>query len=130
MANETYKLDYSDISDLMRELTSRGAKVEPVLNTYIHSTAPNIIKPSMTALVPVSDRNKKHAKSSNPFGRQEDFNLKVKIITSKPFNYLVFPDEGLGTSYNHAPQNFTGRGLEKVLDRMAEEMTEQLQKLF
>lgn len=130
MANETFSSDYKQIIELSQQMGATGAEVENILNNYIHNAAPDIIKPSMTGLVPVSDRDKKHAKFNEPFGRQENYNLAVKIITSKEFNYLVFPDEGLGKSVNNSPLDFTGRGLDATLPQLADEMTEQVKSML
>lgn len=128
MANETFTLNDKQFNEVLKETQKRGTEVESVLNKYIHTEAPEKIKPSMAGLVPVSDRQKTHAKYSAPFGRQEDYNLAVKIITDKEFNYLVFPDEGLGTSVNNAPQDFTGRGLEAVTSSLIDEMIDEIMK--
>lgn len=130
MANETFTLEQKAFDELLKRAGEYGAEVETVLNDYLHNEAPRKITPSIEGLVPVSNRNKTHAKSSNPFGRQENYNLAVKLITSKQFNYLVFPDEGLGTSHGNEPQNFTGRGLEAEIPELIEEMTARLQERF
>ncbi len=130
MANETFSSNYERIIELSQQIGAAGAEVENILNNYIHNAAPEVIKPSIEGLVPVSDRDKRHAKFSNPFGRQENYNLAVKIITSKEFNYLVFPDEGKGRSVNNSPLDFTGRGLDAMLPQLADEMTEQVKSML
>lgn len=130
MAN-TFTIDQTQFNNLVKSLNGYGAEVESALNEYVHSEAPQKIKPSIEGLVPVSDRKKKvHARYSAPFGRQENYNLAVKLITDKKFNYLVFPDEGLGTSKGKAPQDFTGRGLEAEMPVLIDEMTKLLQEKF
>lgn len=121
MANFT--LEQKQFNEVMQRVAGYGAEVETALNDYLHLTAPEIIKPAIVGLVPVSDRNKTHAKSAAPFGRQENYNLAVKILTSKEFNYLVFPDEALGTSKGNTPQDFTGRGLEATIPDLINDMT-------
>lgn len=128
MANFT--LDYQQIGDLENRLSKSGAEVEEVINDYLHNEAADKISPAIVGLVPVSDRPKKHAKHSAPFGRQENYNLAVKVITSKKFNYLVFPDEGLGTSKGNVPQDFTGRGLEAKMPELIDDMTKRVIKNF
>lgn len=123
MANETFALDYKQIGDLASRISAQGSEVESVINDYLHNEAAGKIKPAIEGLVPVSGRPKIHARDNAPFGRQENFNLAVKLITSKKFNYLVFPDEGLGTSKVNAPQDFTGRGLETAIPELIDEMT-------
>lgn len=127
MANETFTSDAKSFDELIRQFDGTISDVEKVINDYIHRDAPQKITPSIVGLIPVSDRSKKHAKDSNPFGRQENYNLAVKIITSKQFNYLVFPDEGLGTSRKNQPQDFTGRGLEATLPELLDGMMMRIQ---
>lgn len=129
MAN-TFTSEHKEFNNLVKSLSGYGAEVESALNEYIHSEAARKIKPSIEGLIPVSDRNKVHAKNSAPFGRQENYNLAVKLITSKQFNYLVFPDEGLGTSKGNSPLDFTGRGLEAELPVLIDEMSQLLQEKF
>lgn len=130
MANEMFSVEQKGFDELLKRVSGYGAEVENVLNDYLHNEAPKKINPSIVGLVPVSDRNKTHAKNNNPFGRQEDYNLAVKLITSKKYNYLVFPDEALGTSKGNYPQDFTGRGLEAKIPELIEEMTARIQENF
>lgn len=130
MANETFTLKQKEFDELLKNFSSKGAEVEQVINDYIHADAPAKITPSIMGFVPVSNRTKKHAKSSNAFGRQENYNLAVKVMTSKEFNYLVFPDEALGTSVRNAPQNFTGRGLGAVTGELLDDMTKRVLQKF
>lgn len=130
MANETYELELKQFNDFIKQFAGRGSAVESSLNDYLHNTAARKIAPAIADFVPVSSANKKHARNSAPFGRQENYNLAVKVITSKEFNYLVFPDEALGTSKGKAPQDFTGRGLNAVMPELIDEMTALITKEF
>lgn len=130
MANETYELELKQFNDYIKQFAGQGSAVESALNDYLHNDAARKIAPSIADFVPVSNRNKKHARNSAPFGRQENYNLAVKVITSKEFNYLVFPDEALGRSAGNTPQDFTGRGLEAVMPELIDEMTALITKEF
>lgn len=130
MANETYELDLKQFNDYIKQFAGQGSAVESALNDYLRNEAALKIAPSIADFVPVSNRNKKHARNSAPFGRQENYNLAVKVITSKEFNYLVFPDEALGRSVGNTPQDFTGRGLEAVMPELIDEMTALITKQF
>lgn len=124
MANETYSVNKEEFDGFLKSISERydGKEVEQSINDYLHNEAAAKINPAVTGFVPISDRNKTHAKHSNPFTRQENYNLAVKVITDKKFNYLVFPDEGLGTSKGNTPQDFTGRGLEAVTPELLDDM--------
>lgn len=130
IAGSTYSVDYSKIKELADKFNTQGQEIENIINSYLHGYAPDRIRPSIEGLVPRSNRQKKHAADSKPFGRQENYNLAVKIMTSKKFNYLVFPDEAQGTSKVNMPQNFTGRGLEAVVPDLVDEMVEYIDNLI
>ena len=131
MANQTFELNYNSISEFAKRFDAMPAEVESIINNFLHGEAPEIIRPELSGLIPISDRNKTHAAhNKNAFGRQENYNLSVKLITSRNFNYLVFPDEGLGTSYINEPQNFTGRALEQATPELADNMTEYVKNML
>ena len=117
-----YSVDYSVIDKIAKQFGAIPREVENIVNSYIHETAPSKIRPAIMGFVPVSNRQKRHAKDADAFSRQEDFNLGVRVMTAKQFNYLVFPDEGRGTSRINNPQNFTGRGVDAVRDELIEDM--------
>lgn len=134
MANEakgTFKLDYNSISEFAKRFDAMPAEVENLINSFLHGEAPEIIRPELSGLIPVSDRNKTHAAHhKRAFGRQENYNLSVKLITSRNFNYLVFPDEGRGTSIMNEPQNFTGRALDEAMPELTDNMTEYVKNML
>jgi hypothetical protein len=130
MADVTFDSNAKQFNDFLRQFVEQGSAVESTINDYLHNVAGRKIASSIEGIVPVSDRNKKHARNSAPFGRQENYNLAVKVMTNKEFNYLVFPDEALGTSKGKTPQDFTGRGLEAVMPELIDEMTALITKQF
>ena len=130
MANETYELDLKQFNDYIKQFAGQGSAVEGIINDYLHNEAAHKIAPSIADFVPVSSAKKRHARDSAPFGRQENYNLSVKVVTSKEFNYLVFPDEALGTSKGKTPQDFTGRGLEADMPELIDEMTAKITEQF
>lgn len=128
--SEAFTLEQTEFNKLLNQFNRHGAEVENVINEYLHNEASKKLKSAIEDFVPVSDRNKKHARNSAPFGRQENYNLAIKVITSKEFNYLVFPDEALGTSKGNIAQNFTGRGLEAVQPELIDDMTAKITETF
>ena len=130
MADVSFSIEQKEFDELLKKSQRTGAEVEEIINDYLHGDAVTKISDSITGLVPISARNKKHAKNSAPFSRKEEYNLAVKVMTAKEFNYLVFPDEGRGTSRRNLPQDFTGRGLEAVTAELLDDMTARiLQKI-
>lgn len=125
-----YSVDYSTIASISQRLGAVPREVENIVNSYVHGYAPDKIRASIMGFVPASNRNKKHAKDYKAFSRQDNFNLGVRVMTAKQFNYLVFPDEARGTSRINQPQNFTWRGLESVRDELIEEMNQYINNLL
>lgn len=130
MANYIFSVEQKEFDELLKKTQRTGAEVEEIINDYLHGEAADKISVSINGLVPISKEDKRHAKSSNPFSKRKAYNLAVKIYTPKEFNYLVFPDKGLGTSRRNLPQDFTGRGLEAVTAELLDDMTAKiLQKI-
>jgi len=130
MAKAEYTVDYAAIGAIAARFGAVPREVENIINSYMHGYAPEKIGAATMPFVPKSNRNKKHARDYQAFGRQENFNLGVRVITSKEFNYLVFPDRALGTSVLNEPQDFTGRGLESVRGDMIAEMNQYIANLL
>ena len=110
----SFSLNYTEsqrYEELLKQLPNRS---EAVINKYLEATGIEIARREMENLTPVSDRQKSHAKYAKPYSRQEFPNLGFTVITSKAYNYLVFPDEGLGTSKGKAAQQFASRGVERA----------------
>lgn len=130
-ANSTFKADYSTIAEMAKRFEAMPVEVENLINGFVHGEAPAIIRPELQGLIPISKREKKHAAhNQRAFGRQENYNLAVKIITGSQFNYLVFPDQALGTSKNNIAQDFTGKALENVTPDLTENMTEYVKNML
>ena len=115
--------DFAKIQDKIREF-SDGA--EQVINEYLINQASDIFMDSITNLIPVSDRQKKHAKQNAPLVGEQKENLVLYIHTRKPWHYLYFPDEGEGTSLGQKAHDFMGEGVEAKYDEVVNGMLDAL----
>lgn len=76
--------------------------------------------------MPISDRDKQHAKLYKSLSADTRENLTLRIKPKAKFSYLVFPDLGVGTSKRRSPLNFMEHGVDKKAEQAAEELNKAL----
>ncbi|MGT2682992.1 hypothetical protein [Streptococcus porci] len=115
MANKA-TLDFSGSQRLAEAMVKIPNKSEEVVNRVLKNKGTKEVMQGIVGFMPVSDRNKKHAKFSNPL-KERIFNLGFDIVARGgaankrgSFGYLVFPNEGRGP-HNPIAQAFFERGL-------------------
>ena len=116
MAGVKFDLKDDDIDKLIEAIRDFTGNAEDAIADALENKVAEILKPSIERLIPVSNRNKAHARSSAPFTDEMQGKFSVYIHTKKPWHYLYFPDEGEGTSKGQAPHDFTGEGVENEYD--------------
>ncbi|MBU5307547.1 hypothetical protein KQI18_07080 [Clostridioides mangenotii] len=116
-----YDLNFDNSKKLEEALKKSVVNLEPKINEYLHIKGSKQVMQAIIGFMPVSNRNKKHAKTSNPLKIQA-LNLGFEVYAkggaankSGSFGYLVFPDEGRGTS-NLIAQRFFEEGLKSKED--------------
>ena len=128
-----FDLDYSEVEKLEEKFKRIPVNVENVINSYLHKEGTTKAQDKIIYLMPTSNQKKKHAKTSNPL-KSKNSNLGFTIMTKPKFNYLVFPDQALGTSKGNAPQDFMKRGLSKsitdIMDGLNEHIDRYLEEEF
>lgn len=103
---------------------------EHLINEYFEKEAAKNMMQEIIGLTPVSKKNKRHAKNSDPY-KAEMFNLGFRIYakggaanSKNSFGYLVFPNDGRGPR-NHTAQQFFERGAEKAeKDKIIDDLLE------
>lgn len=131
----TWNVDYAQserYEELLKLLPNRA---ESEINKYLQDEGIEKARREMENLTPISDRpitksHGRHAKPSKPYGRQEFPNLGFTVITSPQFNYLVFPDEGMGTSKGRVAQEFSRLGAEKASNDIVKGINAALEELL
>lgn len=126
MANATFELKKEDIERINKAISTFPDNVEVAINTYLSNQGKNKMVNSMENLIPISKRDKDHAKGSNPF-RTDLFNLGLTIRTKTKYNYLYFPQMGEGTSKNKGPNDFMQDGLDSIYDNVVNDMLDAIQ---
>ena len=114
----TFKVNDEDFVRLQEEITRFGNGAEQVINEYLVTQANDTFIDSITNLIPVSDRNKRHAKQNAPLVGEQRESLELYIHTRTPYHYLYFPEEGLGTSLGQDPHDFMVEGAENEYDNV------------
>nr|BDD47234.1 hypothetical protein 8 [Bacillaceae bacterium] len=122
-----FEFDYSEVKILEEKLQKLPGETEKTINDILHKTGVRIVQDKIISRMPVSDKNKKHAKLSNPL-RSENFNLGFEIKPKRQFNYLVFPNNALGTSYGGTPQEFMETGLGLSTKDIIEEINQEIDR--
>lgn len=88
-----FKLDASEFDRLEKAIKQYGEGAEKVINDVLHNEASEMLQESIKFFMPVSKRNKKHAKFSKSL-TDEKGNLSITIKSTKKYSYLYFPDDG------------------------------------
>ncbi|MED2933433.1 hypothetical protein P4308_15250 [Bacillus wiedmannii] len=135
-----FEVDYAAIERLEEKMRMLPDKMEPVVNTILHTDGIQIATEEITKLIRVSRskwsvRNKTHAKNSN-WSKSEKMNLGFKVMArggaankKGSFGYLVFPNEGRG-SHNPLEQRFAERGLMNAKPKIIEKLHEGVDKVI
>lgn len=124
-----YSVDAEKSEKLQELLKKLPNQAEDLINDYLESKGSKNMMESIIGFIPVSRRNKKHAKSSKPFKatmHNLGFNIETKGGAAKnkgSFGYLVYPNEGRGPK-NPIAQEFVERGMEKENDRIIQDLEE------
>ncbi len=134
MAAKGWRIDFSGLDTLQAKLQKIPGQGEEALNRVLHGEGVERTKESIKNLIPVSDwkgrsRGKKHARDAHSL-RSQNINLGFIIRPKPAFNYLVFPDLGIGQSKRKNPEEFMDKGLERNVQRLIQDMEEELMKVI
>ena len=116
MAGVNFTIKDEDIERLQKAIQNFGEEAEVVIGDYLKNEADEIFKNAIERLIPVSDKNKKHARSSAPLTGEMIGATSLYIHTKKPFHYLYFPDQGEGTSKGSSAHEFMEGGVDEQYD--------------
>lgn len=122
-----FEFDYKQLRELEKKLEKIPSYAERTINDVLHKTGVQIVTENIISRMGVSDKKKKHAKYSKPLTSQ-NFNLGFEIKPKKPYNYLVFPNNALGTSVGNRAQEFMETGLELSTDDIIQKINREIDK--
>ncbi|MEW4290041.1 MULTISPECIES: hypothetical protein [Rossellomorea] len=132
-----FQIDYKDVDRLLQKISQLGDQAEKTINEVLHTFGVKKVVRDITKEMPISKRQKRHAKLST-WSRAEEGNLEFVVKAAGgaankrgSFGYLVFPNEGRGPS-NPLEQRFMETGLYRatnpVLDELGRAIEERITK--
>ncbi len=128
-----FQIDYQDIDRLLQRVSHLGDKAEKTINEVLHTFGVKKVVRDITKEMPISKRQKRHAKLST-WSKIEAGNLEFVVkaaggAANKPgsFGYIVFPNEGRGPS-NPLEQRFMETGLYKATNPIMDELSKTIEE--
>ncbi|MDT2472030.1 hypothetical protein P7D68_17650 [Enterococcus avium] len=125
MAANSWELTIKGHDELLVKMEKYSSESERVINEVLRRRGANIALEKMEPLIPVSPeilrQGHKHARFSKPFKVNHE-NLGFTIRPKPKFNYLKYPELGIGHSKNNQPEEFMKRGLSIALNPITEEL--------
>lgn len=119
-------VDYVQMERLEQNIQKLPNRAEKILNDVLQVKVSPLLERSILGLMPISNRKKKHAKMFKSLSTNNKENLTVTLKPKPKFQYLVFPDLGIGTSSKNAPQLFMERGVKRETNQSIEECNKAL----
>lgn len=108
---------------LLIKMQNYSSQSEAVINQVLKESGGQLAVDKITNLIPISRedlrRGHRHAKGSKPLNVQY-FNLGLRVRPKKKFEYIKYPDLGIGTSQYNQPQDFMQRGLQMAVSPITE----------
>jgi len=131
-AGNSWELKINGHDELLVRMERYSSESERLINEALKSKGSDIAADRITEKIPVSEadlrRGHQHAKNSRPLKTQY-INLGFIIRPTRKFEYLKYPDLGIGTSKRNQPDEFMRRGLGLALDPITELLIRQFDKL-
>ena len=127
-----YTLNDQQIQQIEDALAKAPRNAEETINETIHLKGAKLIMQNIIGFIPLGARDtikgkrKRHAKTSEPLD-QKNFNLGVYIHNKPAFEYLLYPDLGIGKR-NQVNQEFFYEGLQASGDTIFQWILEALDK--
>lgn len=122
----SWKVEFVEIEKLRANLSKIPDQSEKIINHQLRTkSSPDTVKTIVEGM-PVSKVKRrvtmrKNAKFSNPLTITHE-NMGFKIRPKKAFEYLKYPDLGIGTSVGKTPQEFMRLGMEKEIPKITNDL--------
>ena len=127
MSSINFTLKDEDLLKIQEAITDFEGDAEKVINECLANEVKDKFINSITKLIPVSDRSKRHAKTSNPLDGKVRNNLTLWIHTKPQYNYLYFPQNAEGQSKGNSPNDFMDKGIDVEYDNAVNMILDKLQ---
>lgn len=134
MAANSWSVDFGDIKELENKMKQIPGKSEESLNKVLHGDGINISIENIQPDIPISKwkgrvRKKKHAQNQKALANKKS-NLGFTIRPKPQFNYLKYPDLGIGKSSGKPPQKILENGLKKATPKIVSKLSTELDNVI
>lgn len=123
--SNSWELTINGHDELLVRMEKYSSQSERIINQVLKERGSDIAIKKIEQIIPVSEeqlrKGHKHAKFSNPL-QVEHINLGFIVRPKKKFEYIKYPDLGIGHSQNNQPEEFMKRGLSMALEPITEEL--------
>ncbi|EGO2798139.1 hypothetical protein [Enterococcus faecalis] len=125
-----WDVEFVDLDKLRENMMKIPGSSETIINQVLRTKSAEMTAKTIISGMPVSDvknriMKRKHAKFSNSL-KIDYMNLGFKERPQKRFEYLKYPDLGIGTSIGKVPQEFMRKGMEKEVPVITKDLNEAL----
>lgn len=127
------KLEMEQVEKLERALGEYAGNAEKAINNVLHGTGRAMIEEKVLQLMPSSGRSWRGKESPAKTSKSlvgEEGNLSITVKTTKKYQYLYFPDDGMNTKHHAGNQQFFYRSGEAKKDEIIEMCINELTKVF
>lgn len=127
------ELNAESIANLEKAMIEYQGDTEKTINDVLHNDASQLIQDAVKRLIPESKKTwngKKAAAASGKSLTDVKENLSVTVKTTKPYQYLYFPDDGTNTRRHVGNQQFFKRGGESQIDEITKRCITRLTENF
>ncbi len=122
MASNDWSMDLGSIDQLLNNIQKIPNRSEKVINEALRAKGAPKAMSNIQEGIPVSPKKKQHAHDNKALNVQYG-NLEFKIRPKKTFDYIKYPDLGIGTSKHNQPKNFMKKGLDKAAPKIVDDLS-------
>ncbi|WP_205603261.1 hypothetical protein [Heyndrickxia ginsengihumi] len=122
MASNEWSMDIGNIDQLLKNMQKIPNRSEKVINDTLRIKGAPKAMDNIQSGIPVSPKRKKHAHDSKALNVKYG-NLEFFIRPKKTFDYIKYPDLGIGTSKHNQPKQFMKKGLEKATPKILDDLS-------
>lgn len=124
-AANSWSIEFEDIDRLINNITKIPNRSEKVINESLREKGAPLAMQDIQPEIPVSMRKKKHAHDSKALSAKFG-NLEFTIRPKRSFDYIKYPDLGIGKSKRNPPKHFMNKGLQKAAPKIIKDLNKEV----
>ncbi|EOH96385.1 hypothetical protein [Enterococcus pallens] len=133
-AATSWSVDFVELDKLIKNMQQIPDESETVINNTLKNTSGKRTVKTIIQGMPLSGvinriTTKRHAAQSQSLNITHE-NLGFIIRPKKNFEYLKYPDLGIGTSIKKSPQEFMRKGMEQEVPEITDDLNQELLKMI